>query len=118
MNPIHFIIHIGPHDQGEGLYGIHQKERGAKCPRPLDTKLFELYKRDFLHMAREDSIDVWYVFLVLSVRGNRSIAVFIGLFRSWKHIHSILKFLSVLGNKSIYVTGSSFTISGGKVTNY
>jgi hypothetical protein len=33
-------------------------------------------------MEREHQVDVWYVFFVLSVLGNRSIVVFMGVFCS------------------------------------
>ena len=40
------------------------------------------YQSDRLNVEREHQVDVWYVFFVLSVLGNRSIVVFMGVFCS------------------------------------
>jgi|GEM_PF-5359595 hypothetical protein len=40
-------------------------------------------------MEREHQIDVWTVFFVLSVRGNRSMVVFEGIFCVWKYVHIV-----------------------------
>jgi len=44
--------------------------------------LLSRHQDNCLHMEREHQVDVWYVFFVLSVLGNRSIVVFMGVFCS------------------------------------
>jgi hypothetical protein len=44
--------------------------------------LNRLKKNCRFNMEREHQVDVWYVFFVLSVLGNRSIVVFMGVFCS------------------------------------
>jgi len=43
-------------------------------------------------MEREHQVDVWYVFFVLSVLGNRSIVVFMGVFCSWEQVNGFYLF--------------------------
>lgn len=55
-------------------------------PRP------QLVRDRYINLEREHQVDVWYVFFVLSVLGNRSIVVFMGTLCSREQVNGFYPF--------------------------